>query len=284
MVEFSILMSALLFSTVNQNDSLILNAAFPLVAFWASISFFLLRMARDFNSSTALKRNVASSATLLITLILFTLGIRQAISIMPYKYTTKIVEHYYVRNVAPGGAGGPPPPRASQTTKYHFQTGPDIVEIVLLALVCLIVLILLLLFIRMTIRYLRSLKKNEVKNGLYDENCEFIQIKTSVSAPKKRNILSQGYRGTVRACYAKFMLFCKEKSVEVKASDTTGQINEKYGAKYPAEAADVLRGIYVRARYGNETVSKELAEESYSQYRRIKNDVQPRQPIARSPQ
>ena len=270
-VESCLLAGVLIASITLDNEPLIENVALPFMIVFVVLSVFLLRTVRDLGNIAAEKRNMRIAAVVLVLLVLLNNATRQVIARLAV-HIPQDINYVVTKIVSIPGSDAPPKEHHEKEKPILVIKKPDILKIILITLAVILVLLLLILFIRLVVKNYRNLKKREpyAKDlSFYDEKREFIKATDSYDA-KREKPQSHDYRTTVRACYAKFMRFCKEKSVEVKASDTTGQINEKYGAKYPAEAADALRSIYVRVRYSNETASKELAEQSMAEYRQIR--------------
>ena len=276
-VEFFILIGALIVSTISENDSLVINGALPFMIIFACVSFFLLRTSRDPDNRASEKHNAISTAIIMVVLLLCTNVVREALFKMPFLSILNVNLRFDIKQSSGGGGGGGAPPREQHVKNKitHLASGPDLKKIIIFCAISLISIAFIILLIHLIVRYRRAMKSRRrnptvARATLYDENREFIRSGSNNSNAKRRIPWPRDYRTTVRACYAKFMRLCKDKSVEIKPSDTTGQINEKYGAKYPAEAADALRSIYVRVRYSNETASKELAEQSMAEYRQIR--------------
>lgn len=278
-IEIILLVSIMLITTPLDlgNKLLVENIALPFMILFIVLSVFLLRTQRDLGNKTAIKKNIAISGVIMIFTLLLSGTVRQMLVLLGSHLVTDVlkVDNNHVARIISGGA-----PQKEVPIKDGKDIQPtksiDITRIIIISAVIIIIVVLLILFIRRIIRYFRTVKKHEneqLLQKMYNENREFIRPSIKNTTAKRKIFGSRDSRDIVRACYTKFMQLCKKWKIDIKSSDTTRQINDKYGQQYLSTASETLRGIYIRVRYGSETVDKELAEQSMAEYRQIRREA-----------
>lgn len=274
-VELGILAGALLLCLLAGNQQFIEYVALPFIFIFLVLSVFLLRTIRNWGNKRTEKVSAIVALVVLIISIPYTNAVKQAMSFVAEKIVHQGPKKKYYKRY---GLMFPKWLWQSSDSKSSVITVSSLVKIIMMILAIALVLLFIFLLLRHFWHHRHNLNikhKPVVNQSLFEEHRNFIRQAIDHSSAKRKQLWPRSSRDIVRACYAKFMRLCEEKSVGIKASDTTGQINEKYGEKYPAVAADALRSIYVRVRYSTETVSKELAEQSMAEYRQIRQKASP---------
>ena len=133
-------------------------------------------------------------------------------------------------------------------------------------------LLLLLAIVLIVRRALRGHRKPEVDEFLYED-----AYRSMPSGKGKAGRLPLGsYAGAVRRTYRIYLRLIRKRGVRIRSSSTSGDILEAAGRFGLSPAAERLRELYLKARYGTEaSVSHEDALEAQRCLQQIREELKP---------
>jgi hypothetical protein len=143
---------------------------------------------------------------------------------------------------------------------------------------CLQILLWIIFIILLFYIIIKILKKTidvDRKLEAYEEEKEaIIKIKTNENnlirrltkmlKPKENNEL-------VRFYYTKYLKLCLKNKINILYSDTSKEINGKAKDSFNNENINILRNIYIKARYGGEEIDDKLLKKFLDYFKKIKN-------------
>lgn len=103
----------------------------------------------------------------------------------------------------------------------------------------------------------RSVSKIHVKEE-YIEESEFIKIKEKKEKKKRNFFKPREEKEQIRYYYRKFLNRCIKDDIPIFKRDTTEEINKKALNNYNKESLYNLRNTYVKVRYGEKEVDKDI--------------------------
>lgn len=135
-----------------------------------------------------------------------------------------------------------------------------------------IALVFLILYV--VIKIIKGMSINREEENGYIEDKEFIKRERKGHGDLIRKIsLSIRPKSPVeyiRYYYQRFMNLCIKKGVLITNKDTTKEINDKSKVEFDDVLLEGMRGIYIKTRYSNDEISKDMAEDFKKSYGKIK--------------
>jgi len=89
---------------------------------------------------------------------------------------------------------------------------------------------------------------------------------------RRGSILPGSPRQQVRDTYRRFLIFCMQRGMQVHLSDTSGDMLLAVQQQFwcDADAAETMRGIYIRARYSDGDITRQDAREMKQAFAKLK--------------
>jgi hypothetical protein len=108
---------------------------------------------------------------------------------------------------------------------------------------------------------------------------EYVEDREFIFSEKKANSLikeivnflkSKNEYENIRYYYRKFMKLCIDKKLQIEKSDTTEDINRKSRNVFDKVNLEEFRNIYIKARYGDSKIDRDMVEKIISHYKNLK--------------
>lgn len=114
----------------------------------------------------------------------------------------------------------------------------------------------------------QSLRRRE--EDYYIEEREFIKTKKEKKPNKFLSFIKpKNNEELVRYYYRKYLLKCEKEEIPIDISDTTLDVNNKSKKNFNKKAIDKLRDVYIKVRYGEKIVNRNVLKQYKENYRKI---------------